>query len=393
MAENTKEKLSIAMICDPIGSNKSGVVVSTLRFSKLLKERGHNVIFIGAKSKEHGGHSYHDEVKAYRYRSLPIPKSGGWYTAFPTVGELKKVFKEEKINVVHILLPMSAAIVAIRAAKALNIKIVAHSHSQPENLFMDMPKMIQPALGKLWNKYLAWVYSKAELIIYPTEFGRKLLHHLTEKGKRSSVVSNGVNLGEFKTRDLGDFHSRFNIPKDTINITYVGRLFPEKSLDTLIKAIPHVIKEHPKVHVMLAGAGHVRPKLEKLVHKLKLDQYVTFLGLVSDEDKVLAYNAGDIFVSPSFAELEGMTVLEAMACGKPIIVPNAEMNAARFFINENGFLFETENHQDLAHQISKLIKDTELRKKMGQVSLENIQKYDINKSAELLEEVYYSALD
>ena len=98
MAENTKEKLSIAMICDPIGSNKSGVVVSTLRFSKLLKERGHNVIFIGAKSKEHGGHSYHDEVKAYRYRSLPIPKSGGWYTAFPTVGELKKVFKEEKIK-------------------------------------------------------------------------------------------------------------------------------------------------------------------------------------------------------------------------------------------------------------------------------------------------------
>ena len=46
-------KLSIAMVCDPIGSNKSGVVVSTLRFGKLLKERGHHVIFIGAKSEEH----------------------------------------------------------------------------------------------------------------------------------------------------------------------------------------------------------------------------------------------------------------------------------------------------------------------------------------------------
>jgi glycosyltransferase involved in cell wall biosynthesis len=393
MIKNPKIKLNIAMVCDPIGSNKSGVVVSTLRFGKLLQERGHNVIFIGAKSKEHRGHSQHGEIKAYRYRSLPIPKSGGWYTAFPTVKELKKVFLEEKINVVHILLPMSAAIVAIRAAKALNIKIVAHSHSQPENLFMDMPKIIQPTLGKLWNKYLAWVYGKAELIIYPTEFGHKLLHHLTKKDKRSAVVSNGVNMERYKIKEVGDFHDRFNIPKDTINIVYVGRLYPEKSIDTLVKAVPHIIKKYPNVHVMLAGAGHVRPKLEKLVHNLNLNKHITFLGLVSDEDKILAYNAGDIFISPSFAELEGMTVLEAMACGKPVIVPDAEMNAAKFFIDNNGFLFETENYEDLAYQAIKLIADPDLRKKFGENSLKKVKNYDINKSVELLEETYYQVLE
>ena len=140
MDKKPKDKINIAMICDPIGNNKSGVVVSTLRFAKLLKERGHNVIFIGAKSPEHKNHSIHHGVKAYRFRSLPIPKSCGWYLAFPTIKELKKIFKDEKIDVVHIILPMSASIVAIKAARALNIKIVAHSHSQPENLFMDMPK-------------------------------------------------------------------------------------------------------------------------------------------------------------------------------------------------------------------------------------------------------------
>jgi len=381
------------MVCDPIGSNKSGVVVSTLRFGKLLKERGHNVIYIAAKSKEHKNHSQHDGVKAYRYRSLPIPKSNGWHTAFPTVQELKKVFQEEKIDVVHILLPMSGAIVAIRAAKALNIKMVAHSHSQPENLFMDLPLLFQPILSNLWNRYLAWIYSKAGVIIYPTEFGRQLLHHLTEKNKSSAVVSNGVNLSEFKIKEVGDFHSRFNIPKDTVNIVYIGRLFPEKSLDTLIKAVPHIIKEYPKAHIMLAGTGHVRPKLEKLVHLLNINKHVTFLGLVSDEDKILAYNAGDIFVSPSFAELEGMTVLEAMACGKPIIVPNAEMNAAKFFVDGNGFLFETENYEDLARQALKLITNADLRKKMGETSFEKVKNYDINKSIDLLEKVYYSALN
>jgi len=392
MIQNNKEQLHIAMICDPIGSNKSGVVVSTLRFGKLLKERGHHVIFIAAKSKEHKNHSQHGEIKAYRYRSLPVPRSNGWNLAFPTVEELKKVFQAEKINVVHILLPMSGAIVAIRAAKALNIKMVAHSHSQPENLFMDMPKIIQPTMGKIWNRYLAWVYSKAELIIYPTEFGRKLLHHLTEKNKSSAIVSNGVSIDIYKPTDTGDFHDRFNIPKDTINITYVGRLFPEKSLETLIKAIPHIIKKHQKIHVILAGTGHVRPKLEKLIQNLKIGKYVTFLGLVSDEDKILAYNAGDIFVSPSFAELEGMTVLEAMACGKPIIIPDAEMNAAKFFVDNNGFLFKTKDHLDLADKILKLIKDKDLRKKMGENSLEKVKNYDINRSADRLEEVYYSAL-
>ena len=387
-----KRKLNIAMVCDPIGGNKSGVVVSTVRFSKLLKERGHNIIFIGAHGKEHKNKSHYEGIKIYSYRGLPVPKGGGWYLAFPTVKELKKVFQDEKIDVVHILLPMSGAVTAVKAAKALNIKVVAHSHSQPENLFMDAPKFIQPSLGKLWNKYLAWLYDKADLIIYPTEFGRKLLHHLTKKGKPSIVLSNGVNIDRYKIKEVGDFHTRFQISKETFNIVYVGRLYPEKSINTLIKAIPHVIKEYPNIHVMLAGAGHVRPKLEKLVANLNLKKHVTFLGLVTDEDKILAYNAGDIFVSPSFAELEGMTVLEAMACGKPIIVPNAEMNAAKFFINENGFLFKTEDSIDLAEKILKLILDVDLRKKMGTVSLEKSKNYAINKSVEILEEAYYKVL-
>lgn len=384
-------KLRIAMVCDPIGCGKSGVEVSSLRFSKLLKNKGHHVIFIAARLQNYKDHSYHDGVKAYRYRGLPVPKSGGWRLAFPTVKELKKVFQEEKINVVHILLPMSGAIVAIKAAKALNIKMVAHSHSQPENLFMDMPKIIQPTLGKLWNKWLAWVYSKAEVIIYPSKFGHEILHHLTKKDKPFMVVSNGVNIERYKPKDVGDFHSRFNIPKNTVNIFYVGRLFPEKSIDTLIKAIPHILKEHQNIHVIIAGIGHVKPKLEKLVHDFNIKKYVTFIE-VNDEDKILGFNAGDIFISPSFAELEGMTVLEAMACGKPVIVPNAPMNAARFFIDGNGFLFETKNHEDLAHQALKLITNSELRKKLGEVSFEKSKHYDINKSVELLEEVYYSAI-
>lgn len=379
------------MVCDPIGSNKSGVVVSTLRFGKLLKERGHHVIFIAAKSKEHRDHSHHHDIKAYRYRSLPIPKSGGWYTAFPTVKELKKVFQEEKIDVVHVLLPMYGGIIAIKAARSLGIKVVAHSHSQPENLFMDMPKIIRPTLDNLWNKYLSWLYGQAELLIYPTDMARGLLEKLNHKKQPSAVVSNGINLGEFKPREIGDFYERYKIPADKIKLLFVGRLFPEKSVDTLIKAIPYIIKQHPNTHAMIVGGGHLRPKLEKLARTLGVEKNVTFLGLVSEEDKILAYNASDIFILPSLAELEGMVVLEAMACGKPIVVSDAPMSASRYFVDGNGFLFRAEDHADLAHQVLKLIGDADLRKNMGRISFEKIQNYDIHKSTDRLEEAYHSA--
>jgi glycosyltransferase involved in cell wall biosynthesis len=391
MNKNDK-KLKIAMICDPIGDNKSGVVVSTLRFAKLLKERGHNVIFIAARSKEHKNNSYHNGIKAYRFRSLPIPKSCGWNLAFPTVKELKKIFKEEDINIVHIILPMSASIVAIKAAKSLNIKIVAHSHSQPENLFMDMPKIIQPTLNNLWNKYLSWTYDKAESLIYPTEMARTLLDKLSKKDQRSHVVSNGIDTEEFKIIPVGDFHKRFKLPEDRIKLLFVGRLFPEKSIDTLIKSIPHVLKEHSDIHLMIVGGGHLESKLKKMVSDLKIDKHVTFLGLVSEEDKIFAYNASDIFILPSLAELEGMVVLEAMSCGKPIIIGDSQMSASRFFVNENGFLFKSKNPIDLSEKILTLIKDNNLREKMGKKSLEKSKDYDINNSVAKLEQVYYSIL-
>jgi len=393
MPEVPKRKLNIAMICDPIGGNKSGVVVSTMRFSKLLKERGHHVIFVGARSKEHKDHSHHHDIKAYRFRSIPLPKSGGWHMAFPTVKELKKVFKEEKIDVVHIILPMSGAMVAIKAARDLGIKMVAHSHSQPENIFMDMPKILRPTLDSLWNRYLSWLYTKTELLIYPTEMARGLLEKLNHKKKPSRVVSNGINLQEFKPLEIGNFYSRYNIPQGATKLLFVGRLFPEKSINTLIKAVPHIIEKNPKTHTMIVGGGHQREKLEKLALKLGVEKYITFLGLVSEEDKILAYNACDIFILPSLAELEGMVVLEAMACGKPVIVSDAEMSASRYFVDGNGFLFKAEDHVDLAHQVLKLIVDVNLREKMGRVSFEKSKNYDIYKSTDLLEEVYHSALN
>ncbi|MEI8269825.1 MAG: glycosyltransferase, partial [bacterium] len=229
-------------------------------------------------------------------------------------------------------------------------------------------------------------------LIYPSEMARSLLDKLSKKNQQSHVISNGINTKDFKPLSIGNFFERFSIPENTVKLLFVGRLFPEKSVDTLIKAVPHIIKKHPDTHIMIVGDGHLRQKLEKLARELKVEKFVTFLGLVSEEDKILAYNACDIFILPSLAELEGMVVLEAKACGKPIIISDSKMSASRFFVDGNGFLFETKNHEDLASKALMLISNKELRLKMGKISLEKSKNYDIERSADKLEEVYYLAL-
>lgn len=385
-------KLNIAIICDPIGDYKAGVLVSALRFSKLLQTRGHKVVFIAAKTKGYQSNERFQGVMTYRYRSLPLPKSGGWHLAFPTINEIKRVLEQEKIDVMHVFLPMSGALVSIKAARLLGVKIVAHSHSQPENLFMDAPRFIRPSLCRLWNRYLAWIYSKAESVIYPSELARELLADLCEKNKPSVVISNGIDIDEFKPAPIGDFLERFKLPPETTKLLYVGRLYPEKSVETLIEAVPHIVKEQGNVQVMIVGAGHQRPRLEKLADELGVRDAVIFLGQVSDEEKLQAYNACDVFVLPSLAELEGMVVLEAMACGKPIVISDAKMSASRFFVDGNGLLFAAKDPQDLARQTLKLIADKALRQAMGEKSLAISRQYDIHESVKKLEQAYQSAL-
>jgi len=173
---------------------------------------------------------------------------------------------------------------------------------------------------------------------------------------------------------------------------FVGRLHPEKSVDTLIKALPLILAQEPDTRLWIVGSGHLQTELEQLAQKLKVADEVIFFGKISDEDLILIYNACDLFVLPSLAELEGMVVLEAMACGKPILIANAPDSASVCFVNQNGLLFKPKNPQDLAKQALKILTDDRLRREMGEASIRDSRRYDINQSARNLEKLYYEIL-
>jgi glycosyltransferase involved in cell wall biosynthesis len=113
---------------------------------------------------------------------------------------------------------------------------------------------------------------------------------------------------------------------------------------------------------------------------------------VSDDDLVLAYNVADIFILPSLAELEGMVVLEAMACGKPLLIADAKDSASVHLLDGNGYLFKAQDYDDLAEKAISLLGDEALLKTMSEKSLYLSREYDIQRSVDKLLGLYYSLL-
>lgn len=387
-------KYSIAMVNDPISDIVNGNVISTIRFAKILRKRGHRIIFIAAKSPKNPHNNEYQGFKVYRSSSILLPKSEGqFHISLPTIKKIKKILKDEHIDIVHLFDPTPSAYAALKAAHSLKKKVIMHSHTQPENIFLHFPKIIASGgINKIFYRYLYWLYKKADAIIYPSELAYKLFNPINNE-VANKIISNGIDCARFQSTQTKNFIAKFKLNKKNKNILYVGRLHPEKDVPTLIKSFVYILKQRPDINLWIVGFGHLENKLKKLAKNLNLEKNIFFIGRVSDEDLISAYQACDIFALPSLAELEGMVVLEAMACGKPIIIANAPNSASAYFVKDNGLLFKAEDAKDFAKQALRILNNDNLRKAMGEASLKMSKQYDIAKSVNQIENVYQAVIN
>jgi glycosyltransferase involved in cell wall biosynthesis len=387
-------KLNILMVCDIITQQIGGAFISAERFAGFLKKMGHKVIILSAKYPNTNKVDIHNGMKIYSISpSIKIPKFDGKVRlAIPSKRKIKSIIKEEKIDLLYIPIPTPLCISAVTAAKEQGIKIIAHSHTQPENIFLHLPKIFHnQKLNNLFYKYIINIYKKSDILICPSKFSEEKIKKY-DNSIKTIVISNGVDRSRFKKTSYLPIVKKYNIPINKKQVLYVGRLSPEKSINTLIESIPFVKKEFSNVHFNIVGGGYPVDEFKALAEKLNITKDITFYGMIPDEELVMAFNIGDIFVLPSIAELEGMVVLEAMSCGLPIIIANAEESASRYFVKNNGLLFEPNNERDLAEKILKLLKNDKLRKQMAKASLRDIKNYDIKTSSKMFEKLCYSLI-
>jgi glycosyltransferase involved in cell wall biosynthesis len=327
----------------------------------------------------------------HRPFGVRVPWPGHLLLASPFAHKLRTILRDEHIDIVHVMIPMPLGLVAVRVAKAMGIPVVMHSHTQPENIFMNAPHFPgRDALEERFCAYLTWIYRQGDVMIYPSVSSRRQFPALS--ASRNIVISNGVDHERFRPTPPDAFMRRFKLSRAKQHLMYLGRLHREKDVDTLIRAMPILLTRHPDAHLFIVGFGYEQPTLERLARACDLGDHVTFCGFVPDEELAAAYSACDLFVLPSLAELEGMAVLEAMSCAKPILIADAKDNAATDFVEGNGLLFRARDPGHLAEQASRLLSDPQTLRAMADRSLMKSRFFDINESVSAIESLYYSLL-
>jgi glycosyltransferase involved in cell wall biosynthesis len=170
-------------------------------------------------------------------------------------------------------------------------------------------------------------------------------------------------------------------------ICFIGRLVPVKNIKSLLKAMRLVVKECPRIKLLLIGDGPERNELEKIVIENGLQSFVFFTGFRDDARDFLA--EADIFVLPSYYEGISIALLEAMSAGLPSVITNVGGNSEVIIHNENGFLYPSGDVNSLSNYIIKLYQNTSLRKDMGEKAKERVNKYfSISHTAERYTQLY-----
>lgn len=196
-----------------------------------------------------------------------------------------------------------------------------------------------------------WTYSKCDHIVTVSDDLRK---QLIAKGiftDKITTIKNGIN-PLFTTQNKQTAKESLGLNGQQV-ILYVGHLIPIKGVKYLIQAFS-LIQKQSNYQLYLIGTGEEEPRLRNLVTTKNLADRIHFIGNVSQPGLVQWYNAADIFCLPSLREGIPNVILEALACGTPVVATDISNNSD--IINEaNGFLVQPENAVQLAEAIEKAI--------------------------------------
>ena len=373
----------------------NGQAVFTEHLTEGLAKQGHEVLSIFPSEK---GSAYHIlrngvEIEALKSTNLNMLHAGAYYSLF-SKGAIHRIFDSFQPEIVHIQdhFPLSRDV--LQVARRHNVKLIGTNHFMPENLaaFIPVISNIKPVYNRIMWSWMLDVYNHLEVATAQSKASAALLK---TQGLRIPVypVSCGIDLRRFHPNpdvDREAIRKRFNLDSNRTVFLFVGRVDHEKRLDVLLHAMSQLNRDD--IQLVIAGHGSAREKLEILAKELELGERVRFAGFIPREDLPSLLNSVDIFTMPSEAELLSIASLEAMACGRPVLLADAVALPELVTNGVNGYLFKPGDASDAACSMTLLADHPECWARMGSASVEKARYHGLENAIRQYEAIYAALL-
>ncbi len=370
----------ITLVVDQFFQNTNGTSVSAQNLCRELEEKGHTVRVLTVDNGDKTQYALKE-----RNFGAPINKiihSQGMQLAKPN----KDIIEHAIIgsDVVHVYTPFKLGQKVISLCKKHNIPCTAAFHILPENItstiYMKKFKLVN---ATIWLSWYIKIYKNIKHIHCPSLM---VTNQIKRHGYRSKlhIISNG-----YKNNYVPMSEPKPTILKNKIIIVATGRFSREKRYDLLFKAIKK--SKHKKdIVLILGGKGPQLRKYKKFARKLP--NMPIFLGKYNQEQQLSFLNFADLYIHPADIEVEGMTCLEACACGCVPIVSDSKKSATRQFVTNEQSIFKHGNAKDLAKKIDWWLDNPQELEVQKTLVAEHATNFSLRKSVDLYLDMFNAAI-
>lgn len=379
--------MNIGLFTDTYYPELNGVANSVYLLKKELEKKGHNVYVIttktpGAPTNEKG--VFRVPSKACSF--VPERRIGLVY--HPKIAV--KIHKM-KLDIIHTNTEFAIGMFGRIMAKELFIPVVHTYHT----IYEDYTHYIKKYVSKEERaKKVAQLYSKfsvrgAEELIVPTEKVAELMKRYDVKPD-INVIPTGIDLSRFGVRDTKEQKEKLKkslgIPSENKVVLYLGRVSQEKNIDEVMGYLNNYMDSYSNVTFLVVGDGPYKSTLEKNAKLLEYRKQMVFAGAKPWDEITHYYQIADAFVSASTSETQGLTYIEALASGVPVVARKDQCLEGVLLHGENGYVFEDEesfafglnqilcNHNDINYT---------------QNAIDSVEKFSTEKFAAKVENIYF----
>lgn len=380
-----------------------GMELHVETLTRTLFEDGIDVTIISTSNPSGIEYEEKQGVKIYYLRNTkPGKYSKGWW--INSVSAFRKIHEKEKFDVVHSQSAGAYYFLRKKLNVEYNLPVVASLHGTSIDEIKTKLRLgldLRSKVGLIKNIFSyffrdGFFLSKCNAIIATSDRQIEVIQkYYPVKRDNIHLVYNGIEEELFKAQAANnELQQKLNLGQAEKVILCVARLKKEKGIQNILSVFPDILKEFPKTRLLVIGDGEYRHELENMSMNLGIKQNVLFLGKMSYESLSQYFNLCDIFINSTVRENGyDLTILQGMACGKPVVVSDIGSVFSVIEHGKNGFIYPRNNIKELRKIVMNLLRDEAVRSSVGSNARKTVEdKFSLTKMAEKTVEVYNSLL-